>query len=352
MNKLSFFTSGFKVEKKASLPPGDLSDMFTVPRAQTNTSSMFKNPQSSQFDRGLYLTFMTDSETSCDSESMGNCGSVKISISKDENLNLLTVKLVEASDLSAKREDGHPNPYFRVMLDVPCADGEERTEMRQQSKVYKNTSSPILNEDFYFQVATTLLDQCRLEIMVYDFDQFSVDECIGYCWLNLGRVSISSSKDSVTTFWAEVLPFSDESRGFFGEILSSITYLSKAQRLTVNIFKARNLRIESVDSQPAISVRVSLINSDDKRLKRKKTSIKKKTRNPQFNESLSFSVAKSCLCDISLEFEVLHEHGTFGMGSKSIGKMKLPLSSCKELWRAIIREEKSQARWYTLQQSS
>lgn len=47
---------------------------------------------------------MTDSETSCDSESMGNCGSVKISISKDENFNLLTVRLVEASDLSAKRE--------------------------------------------------------------------------------------------------------------------------------------------------------------------------------------------------------------------------------------------------------
>lgn len=48
----------FSIFLESSLPPGDLSEMFTVPRAQTNTSSMFKNPQSSQFDRGLYLTFV------------------------------------------------------------------------------------------------------------------------------------------------------------------------------------------------------------------------------------------------------------------------------------------------------
>ena len=47
---------------------------------------------------------MSDSEVTCDNEPMGNCGSVKMSITKDENLNLLTVTLIEANYLNAKRQ--------------------------------------------------------------------------------------------------------------------------------------------------------------------------------------------------------------------------------------------------------
>lgn len=84
--------------------------------------------------------------------------------------------------------------------------------------------------------------------MVYDYDQFSVDECIGYCWLTLRRLNISTVKENPTVFWAEVLPFDDDAGTGFGEVLFSLTYLSKAQRLTVNVFKARNLNIEHTDS--------------------------------------------------------------------------------------------------------
>lgn len=80
--------------------------------------------------------------------------------------------------------------------------------------------------------------------MVFDYDQFSVDECIGYCWLTLGRVTVSINKDLPTVFYAEVLPFDEDGGNGFGEVLLSLTYLQKAQRLTVNVFKARNLRID------------------------------------------------------------------------------------------------------------
>lgn len=54
------------------------------------------------------------------------------------------------------------------------------------------------------------LNQSRLEVMVYDYDQFSVDECIGYCWLTLGRVNVSTDRENPTVFWAEVLPLDDD----------------------------------------------------------------------------------------------------------------------------------------------
>lgn len=44
--------------------------------------------------------------------------------------------------------------------------------------------------------------------------------------------------------------------------------------------------------------------SNEKRLKRKKTSAKKNTKNPQYNESLIFTIPNNSLCDTVLEIEV------------------------------------------------
>lgn len=38
------------------------------------------------------------------------------------------------------------------------------------------------------------------------------------------------------------------------------------------------------------------------------------------------------------------------MATKVLGRLELPLHQVHELWKAIIREEKSQARWYPLEQ--
>lgn len=43
-------------EKPTPIPAGDLSGMFTVPRASYQSSSMFRNLHYSQFDTGLYQT--------------------------------------------------------------------------------------------------------------------------------------------------------------------------------------------------------------------------------------------------------------------------------------------------------
>uniref|UniRef100_A0A914E1X3 C2 domain-containing protein n=1 Tax=Acrobeloides nanus TaxID=290746 RepID=A0A914E1X3_9BILA len=306
---------------------------------------MYENPEQSQIDRGLYQTTM-DSESGYDDEASSSCGSIKISLFYDNNLGLMTVVLKQANELVPKRQDGYPNPYFKVTLDVPDS---THAKTQQQSKIYRNTSSPIIEEEFFFQVPNGALGQCRLEILVFDFDQFSVDECIGYCWLTLGRVTVSTNQEIPTIFWAEVLPFDDDIGSGYGEILLSLAYLSKAQRLTVNVFKARNLPADNGDSFSSNAIRITLM-INDKRIKRKKTSSKKNTRNPQFNESLTFSIPKSSLCGINLEIEAIHEHGTFGMGCKVLGRMELPLHKCKDLWRDIIREEKSQARWYSLEE--
>jgi hypothetical protein len=64
--------------------------------------------------------------------------------------------------------------------------------------------------------------------MVFDYDQFSVDECIGYCWLTLRRLTVSTLKDQPTIFWAEVLPFDDDSGVsllYYNSLLKAIEFV-------------------------------------------------------------------------------------------------------------------------------
>ncbi|KAI6174187.1 Synaptotagmin-9 [Aphelenchoides besseyi] len=330
---------------RRELPAGDVTGLFQVPKLTKHTSSMFHHLDQSQIDRGMYPTSMEAVESNYD-EGTGFCGSLKLGLYMDTNLNLLTVSLKQAIDLVAKRQDGYPNSYYKVALDVT---DQIEPKHQHQTKICFNNSSPLINEDFCFQVSPQNLQSTRLEVMVYDYDKFSIDECIGYIWLSLKRVAISTQKDQPTIFWAEVLPFEEDAGRGYGEILFSTSYLSKAQRLTVNVFKARNLPIENTDMLSSSSIRVSILTNSEKRLKRKKTSSKKNTKHPMYNEALTFTIPKSSLCDTILEIEAIHDYGTFGMASRVLGRMELPLHRCRDLWRAIIREEKPQARWYPLE---
>src|SRR4051812_23270434 len=139
------------------MPAGTSPALFTVPKMLNKGNSMFRTLDQSQIDRGLYQTTM-DTESSYDDESCGCCGSIKLGIFMDPNLNLLTISLKQAMDLVAKRQDGFPNPYFKVSVDIP---ENPIPKVEQQSKVFKNTASPDIAEEFFFQVANAnVLNQC------------------------------------------------------------------------------------------------------------------------------------------------------------------------------------------------
>lgn len=70
------------------------------------------------------------------------------------------------------------------------------------------------------------------------------------------------------------------------------------------LIPASTLHIECWNLILANSIRVSILNKSEKRIKRKKTSSKKNTHCPQFNEALTFNVPKTSLCDTVLEIEV------------------------------------------------
>jgi hypothetical protein len=79
-----------------------------------------------------------------------------------------------------------------------------------------------------------------LEILLYDFDAYSRHICIGGTRVALVHVDLSEKVE----LWKTLGPCIDlDTKIELGELMVSLSYLSSAERLTVVIIKARNLRV-------------------------------------------------------------------------------------------------------------
>lgn len=98
----------------------------------------------------------------------------------------------------------------------------------------------MFDEDFVFEVRPATIGRRTLEIILYDFDAYSRHHSIGGIQIPLSNVDLSERVD----LWRAVDKCSEQdSRAELGDLMVSLAYLPSAERLTVVVIKARNLRV-------------------------------------------------------------------------------------------------------------
>lgn len=106
-----------------------------------------------------------------------------------------------------------------------------------------NVSNPpftVFDEDFVFEVRPATIGRRTLEILVYDFDAYSRHVCIGGLKVGLSNIDLSDRVE----LWKPLGPCAEQDfRVDLGDLMVSLSYLPSAERLTVVIIKARNLRV-------------------------------------------------------------------------------------------------------------
>ncbi|KAK1799570.1 hypothetical protein P4O66_000449 [Electrophorus voltai] len=239
----------------------------------------------------LYKQSLQETEESSKNSAAKTCGKINFSLKYDYEGELLLVNILEAQDLPAKDLCGSSDPYVKVYL-LPDR------KRKFQTRVHRKTLNPTFDETFQFPVPYEELAARKLHLSVFDFDRFSRHDMIGEVILeNLFEVSDLSRETSI---WKDIQYTTSESVDL-GEIMFSLCYLPTAGRLTLTVIKCRNLKAMDITDP---YVKVSLI-CDGKRLKKKKTTIKKNTLNPVYNEAIIFDIPPENMEQVSLHISVM-----------------------------------------------
>ncbi|XP_049578401.1 synaptotagmin-1 isoform X2 [Syngnathus scovelli] len=205
-------------------------------------------------------------------------GKLLYSLEFDAALSELKVGVKEARNLKAMDLGGTSDPYVKVYLlpdkTVTC-----------ETKVMKSTLNATFNETFSFQISKAALVKSTAVLQVFDFDRFSKNDIIGELRLKLGQVDWTH----IIEEWRDLQEPADMEEENLGEICFSLRYVPTSSKLTVVILEARNLKSTDLDgrSDPYVKVQLAL---DKRKWKKKKTSVKKNTLDPYYNEAFSFKV--------------------------------------------------------------
>ncbi|CAF1120249.1 unnamed protein product [Adineta steineri] len=269
----------------------------------------------------------------------------------DEHRNDLVVNIIEAQCLPVEREES-ANPYVKIYLRPPI------DQKLRQTSVQPTTINPIWDEYFKFGVTneTVLKTTKTLYFYIYNYAHSSRPECIGEAQLRLTPQILHADSD----LWCTISKQRAEDE-YLGELLISLTYLPQAERLNVGIIEARNLKALSMHIEADPIVRLTLQLGQTDKVKRKKTSTKRNTLNPKWNEEISFNIPGVPLAESSLEIGVYH-HDLIAP-DEPLGFLRFehitPISSANitqhsEIihWCEVINGEQRAACWHLLRKTA
>ncbi|KAG8568000.1 hypothetical protein GDO81_013858 [Engystomops pustulosus] len=266
-------------------------------------------------------------------------GKLQYSLDYDFQTGQLVVGIIQAADLPALDIGGTSDPYVKVFL---LPDKKKKYE----TKVHRKTLNPTFNESFTFKIPYAELGGKTLVMSVYDFDRFSKHDAIGEARVHMNTVDLAH----VIEEWQDLQSAEKEEQEKLGDICFSLRYVPTAGKLTVIVLEAKNLKKMDVGGLSDPYVKIHLM-QNGKRLKKKKTTIKKNTLNPYYNESFSFEVPFEQIQKVQVVLTVL-DYDKLGK-NEAIGKIFVGCNATgTELrhWSDMLANPRRPiAQWHTLQ---
>nr|XP_004654254.2 synaptotagmin-8 isoform X1 [Jaculus jaculus]XP_044997695.1 synaptotagmin-8 isoform X1 [Jaculus jaculus]XP_044997697.1 synaptotagmin-8 isoform X1 [Jaculus jaculus]XP_044997698.1 synaptotagmin-8 isoform X1 [Jaculus jaculus]XP_044997699.1 synaptotagmin-8 isoform X1 [Jaculus jaculus] len=266
------------------------------------------------------------------SEGARKWGRLLLSLEYDFGSQEIRVGLRQATDLKA---EGTADPYARVSVSPQAGH-------RHETKVHRGTLCPMFEETCCFPVPQAELSRTTLQVRLLDFKRFSEHEALGELHLPLDTVD----PQHVLERWYQLGPPGTAEPKQIGELCFSLRYVPGSGRLTVVVLEARGLSTGLAETY----VKVQLI-LNQRKWRRKKTSTKKGTTTPYFNEAFTFLVPFSQLQSVDLVLAIWAHRLQFR--AEPVGKVWLgPRASGQPLqhWADMLAHARRPiAQWHHLQ---
>ncbi|RVE76284.1 hypothetical protein OJAV_G00006820 [Oryzias javanicus] len=284
-------------------------------------------------------------------------GTLEFTLLFDQENNCLHCTIHKAKGLKAMDSNGLADPYVKLHL-LPGASKANKL----RTKTLKNTLNPVWNETLiYHGITGADMTTKTLRLCVCDMDRLGRNEFIGEVRValkklkegeskryNMGLERIAQNKEANNQLVDQGAVVAEEERG---RILVSLCYNTEKSCLLVGIIRCAHLA--AMDSNGYSDPFVKIILQPDMGKKSKyKTSVKKKTLNPEFNEEFSYEVSLDQLAKKTLEISVWDYD--LGMSNDFIGGVELGINASgqrlKHWFECLKNKGKKVEYWHTLTQ--
>ncbi|KAM6451438.1 double C2-like domain-containing protein alpha isoform 2-T2 [Liasis olivaceus] len=282
-----------------------------------------------------------------DSDENTSLGTLEFDILYDPESCTLDCTILRAKGLKPMDFNGLADPYVKLHL-LPGACKANKLKTRTQH----NTLNPVWNEALVYN-GITAEDMARktLRISVCDEDKLTHNEFIGETRVPLRRLRPGQKRHFNLCLERQqpLEPPAGWALEERGRILLALTYLSERHGLLVSILRCAHLAAMDVCGYSDPYVKTYLKPDEEKKSKHK-TTVKKKTLNPEYNEDFFYEIEQSDLGHKSLEITVWDYD--IGKSNDFIGGVTLGLGAsgeCRQHWLSCLQTSDCRLEhWHTL----
>ncbi|XP_043943869.1 double C2-like domain-containing protein alpha isoform X2 [Protopterus annectens] len=304
---------------------------------------------------------------SYDSDDTTALGTLEFDLFYDHVNCALHCEVLRAKGLKPMDFNGLSDPYVKLhLLPGACKANKLKT------KTVRNTLNPVWNETLtYYGITEEDMSRKILRISVCDEDKLSHNEFIGETRIPLRRLKPSQKKHfniclerqaplaspsamtaalrGISCYLKELEQAEEWQLEERGRILLYLTYCTERGGLVVGIVRCAHLAAMDVNGYSDPYVKTYLKPDLEKKSKHK-TSVKKKTLNPEFNEEFFYEIQHCDLTQKSLEVTVWDYD--IGKSNDFIGGVTLGMNAkgeCLKHWFECIKnKDKKVEHWHTL----
>ncbi|KAI6188910.1 C2 calcium-dependent membrane targeting domain containing protein [Aphelenchoides besseyi] len=261
-------------------------------------------------------------------------GLLTFKLDYDFEKNALTVVVVSAEQLPAMDLGGTSDPYVKVYL---MPDKKKKFTTKSSTKIPESCLQRNVHIPYSEIGGQTLM------LNVFDFDRFGKHDQIGVVAIPLGKIDLASTIEKTT-------PIEAPPENQLGSVCLALRYVPNKNKLTVVVMECKNLKKMDVLglSDPYVKIYLMMQN---KRLEKKKTTIKMKTLNPYFNQSFSYDVTPEKMQRVHLHV-IVSDYDRVGsnerIGQVIIGSQATG-AGLKHWTDMLATPRRSVAAWHVLQ---
>ncbi|KRZ80180.1 Synaptotagmin-C [Trichinella papuae] len=220
-------------------------------------------------------------------------GQVTFALRYDYIHRMLMVHLIRAQNLKTNDPGRLPNPYVKAYL------LQERHHYCR-SRIHKKTENAEFNEVFSFEAPVDGLASRMLQLTVYDYERIKRHDIIGNVIMR--DLLEKSDLSSWTEYTMHVVD--NDKKDDYGDILLYLNFNKNDEKLHFTVARAYNLRPMDITGASDPYVKIIQLNQR-KRVKKRKTSIKRANLHPVYNENLTFDLPRQQIRDTSFLVKVM-----------------------------------------------